>query len=199
MAFSNFFSYNRYIVNENFALSFQENSYAIQDENGNLIGYIQEKRSTGHKIAGALIGKNMLPFHLDIVDAQGQLLLSIKRGATLFLSKIAVTDPAGNLVGYIKQKFTMMKPKFTILGSNEAEIGTITGNWTGWNFNITAMGVEVGSINKKWNGLAKEMFTTQDKYVVTINPEASFADEYMKVMIIATATTVDMVLKEQSK
>jgi HK97 family phage major capsid protein len=43
-----------------------------------------------------------------------------------------------DIVGYINQRFTMMKPKFTIYDSQKQEIGQITGDWKGWNFIIHA-------------------------------------------------------------
>lgn len=196
MSFSEFFNHHRYIVNEKLAFSFQANSFAIQSETGETIGYIQEKRSTGHKVAGMFVSKNILPFHLDIIDAQGVLLLSIDRGATLMFSKITVVDPTGRVIGFINQRLAMLKHKFTIFDGNNKEIGEIIGDWVGWNFNIFAYGNQVGTINKKWAGLAKEMFTTADKYVVTIEPNESISNDYIKALIVATATTVDMVLKE---
>ncbi len=43
-------------------------------------------------------------------------------------------------------------------------------------------------------GLLKEAFTTADKYVVSIVPE--YAEDTRKMAIVATAITIDMVLKE---
>ncbi|WP_207896527.1 phospholipid scramblase-related protein [Flaviaesturariibacter flavus] len=51
-----------------------------------------------------------------------------------------------------------------------------------------------GSTNKKGPGLAKELFTSADKYNVSLAPD--FADNRTKINIVATAITIDMVLKE---
>jgi hypothetical protein len=51
----------------------------------------------------------------------------------------------------------------------------------------------IGTINKKWAGVAKELFTTADKYKVNIDP--AYKEDYRKVAIIVAAITVDMVLK----
>ena len=42
--------------------------------------------------------------------------------------------------------------------------------------------------------MAKEFFTTADKYNVSINP--SYAEDTNKINIVATAIIIDMVLKE---
>jgi uncharacterized protein YxjI len=49
-------------------------------------------------------------------------------------------------------------------------------------------------INKKWAGIAKELFTSADKYYVSIVPQ--YAEDQNKMNIVITAITIDMVLKE---
>ncbi|RZL40569.1 MAG: scramblase, partial [Pedobacter sp.] len=74
-------------------------------------------------------------------------------------------------------------------------IAQITGDWKAWNFDIkNPAGQEMGKISKKWAGAMKEIFTTADKYNVSIDP--SYAENNNKVAIVATAITIDMVLKE---
>jgi uncharacterized protein YxjI len=54
----------------------------------------------------------------------------------------------------------------------------------------------VGTINKKWGGLTKELFTTADKYIVSIDRKENLTNDFVRALIVATATTIDMVLKE---
>ena len=89
----------------------------------------------------------------------------------------------------------MLKPKFTLLDNLGHEIATIKGDWKAWNFEITdAAGQKIGTIDKKWNGLAKEMFTTADKYAVNI--ESNLADGNTRVAVASVAAAIDMILKE---
>ena len=53
---------------------------------------------------------------------------------------------------------------------------------------------EIGMITKKWAGIAKEMFTTADKYNVQLT-STNLTREH-KIAILASAITIDMVLKE---
>ncbi|RYZ13934.1 MAG: scramblase, partial [Sphingobacteriales bacterium] len=104
-------------------------------------------------------------------------------------------DQHNVVLGTIKQKFKFMKPTFNIFSAGEQQIASISGDWKGWNFNIAdEQSNQIGTITKKWNGLLKEAFTTADKYVVTIVPE--YAEDTRKIAIVATAITIDMVLKE---
>jgi uncharacterized protein YxjI len=140
----------------------------------------------------------MLPFTLEIQDENEQCVAKIQRGWTFWLSKITISDPSEKVLGYIRQKMTWFKPTFTIVNDKEEQVGQINGDWKAWNFTITdAGGSEIGSINKKWAGALKELFTTADKYYVSINP--AYKEDNNKVIILATAITIDMVLKESTR
>jgi uncharacterized protein YxjI len=159
------------------------------------IGSVVQRVSGWHKFLRLFLNKAMFPFLLEIVDSNEQVILSIKRGWTFWMSKITIVKEDGSTVGYIKQKFKLLKPAFRIFDQNESEIGMITGDWKAWNFSIKDnSGNEIGTISKKWAGIAKELFTTADKYNVTINP--SYAEDTNKINIVTAAIIIDMVLKE---
>ncbi len=142
-----------------------------------------------------LLKKSMLPFALEITDLNGDVLVTIKRGWTFWMSKITLTDSKGDLLGKINQKFAILKPTFKIFDEADTEIASITGDWKGWNFKIIDNNLaQIGTISKKWNGIMKEAFTTADKYVVDIVPE--YAEDKRKMAIVSCAITIDMVLKE---
>jgi uncharacterized protein YxjI len=137
----------------------------------------------------------MLPFHLDIRDANNNLLSSLKRGWTLFVSTITISDSNGIEIGIIKQRFKLFKPKFEIYTMENTLVATISGDWTAWDFAICdSQGKQIGTISKKWAGALKEVFTTADKYNVSIDP--SYTSKTSKIAIVSSAITIDMVLKE---
>jgi uncharacterized protein YxjI len=49
-------------------------------------------------------------------------------------------------------------------------------------------------VSKKWGGLLKEAFTTADKYIVNI--ESNNLSKENRIAVLASAITIDMVLKE---
>jgi uncharacterized protein YxjI len=53
--------------------------------------------------------------------------------------------------------------------------------------------IQIGAITTKWAGLAQEMFTTADKYYVSIDPK--YATNQYKIAILSSAITIDMVYK----
>jgi uncharacterized protein YxjI len=194
MVFPDFFEKNTFFIDEKIGFFKFTNAYKVYDEFGE-IGLIQQRLTAGQKFLRLLLNKAMLPFCLQITDLNGDVLVTIKRGWTFWMSKITLTDSKGDLLGSIKQKFAILKPTFKIFDETEIEIASITGDWKGWSFKIIDNNNnQIGTISKKWNGILKEAFTTADKYVVDIVPE--YAEDKKKMAIVSCAVTIDMVLKE---
>jgi len=194
MIFPGFFETNTFFIDEKVGFFKFSNAYKVYDTQGE-IGNITQQLTTSQKVLRLVLKKAMLPFKMEIVDLEGDVLITLQRGWTFWMSKISISDGTGNLLGTIQQKFAILKPTFKIFDETAIQIATISGDWKGWNFIIVdGSGNKVGSITKKWNGILKEAFTTADKYVVDIEP--AFAEDKKKMAIVACAITIDMVLKE---
>jgi uncharacterized protein YxjI len=190
----NFFKNNDYFIDEKVQLLKFTNTYKVYDSSGSQIGVIQESMPAGLKLLSLLLSKALMPFTLDITDMEQNVLATIKRGWTFFMSKISIRDGAGTEIARIKQQFKVFKPTFHIMDLNDTPLATISGDWKAWNFTITEDGDrQIGTITKKWNGILKEAFTTADKYIVSVNPGV---EGIKRIATVATAITVDMVLKE---
>ena len=192
---STFFKTNSYFIDEKVNFFKFENSYTIYDDQAQVIGAVKQKLTMGQKILRLLVNKAMLPFLLEIKNTNDEVEASIHRGWTFFMSKITIKDGSGNPIGAIQQKFAFLKPTFKILDVNGVVVAQITGDWKAWNFVIKdASENEIGIITKKWAGALKEIFTTADKYNVSL--DKNYDSEENKVVILASAITIDMVLKE---
>lgn len=189
-----FFLNDQYFVDEKVRLLKIRNEYKVYDANANHIATVRQKMSTLQKVLQFIVNPALLPFHIDIEDTEGNVLVSIKRGVTLWLSKVSIETNQG-VIGYIQQKFVLFKPKFEILSANDSKLAEVKGDWMAWNFTITnAEEKEIGTISKKWAGVAKELFTTADKYQVRI--DQSLAEDANKVAIVSATFVIDMILKE---
>ncbi len=193
--FPEFFESNEYFIDEKVQFFKFHNVYKVYDPMGLQVGTVTQHVSGWHKVLRLFLKKAMFPFMLQITDNNEQVLVSIHRGWTFWLSKIVIKDANGNTTGFIKQKFRFLKPRFQIFDANENQVAEINGDWRAWNFSITdSNGIQIGLINKKWAGVAKEFFTSADKYHVSIEP--GYTENTNKINIVATAITIDMVLKE---
>ncbi len=193
--FPKFFEGNTFFIDEKVNMFKFENDYKVYDGFGMQQGNIKQKLGIGKKLLSLLINKAMMPFKLEILNMEGEVQATISRGWTFFMSKITVAGPEGDVYGYITQKFKLLKPRFIITDENQNKIAEINGDWKAWNFSITdASDKSIGVISKKWNGLGKELFTTADKYNVSI--EESVVENKNKIVIVSGAITIDMILKE---
>jgi len=190
-------SKNLYLVKEHLGVFKAANNYDIYDpSNGNLIMECREE-SLGFitKFLRFTDYKRMTPFDIRIRDVQGNLVVRVKRGVSIFLSKVLVFDENDQLIGSFSQKLFSIGGAFTVLDSSERPICHLKGKWTGWNFRFLDGQVELAHVTKKWAGLGKELFTSADNYVLEVSkevPEGSVA----RKLILAAVMCIDMVLKE---
>jgi uncharacterized protein YxjI len=190
-----FFDSNSYFIDEKVNLLKFENSYLVYNDKAENIGTIVQKLSFGQKALRLLVNKAILPFKLEIKDANGTLLASISRGWTFFMSKIVITSGDDQVIGSVQQKFKFFKPTFRIFNHEDKLIAEITGDWKAWNFVIKDdAGAQIGTISKKWAGALKEIFTSADKYNVTL--DTAYSNMMNKIAVLSAAITIDMVLKE---
>ena len=190
-----FFSNNTFVIDEKIEVFKLSNAYKVYDGQGKEIGAIQEHKSFFNVILDMFLSDSMMPFELNILNADGKRIAQLKRGLTLLRSKVRIFNEAGAPIGSFKHMFSLVNPKFILMDNEGREIATIKGDWAAWNFEITdTAGQRIGRVDKKWDGLAKELFTTADKYVVNIEP--SVTDENQRIAIASVAAAIDMILKE---
>jgi uncharacterized protein YxjI len=139
--------------------------------------------------------KRMTPFDIQITTPDGKPILQIKRKFTLFLSSVEVLDEYGKCVGRFKQKFFSIGGAFRVLDANDVELCELKGKWTGWDFKFVKDKAEFAHVTKKWAGLGKELFSTADNYILSINEQVP-ADNDLRILIMAAVMCIDMVLKE---
>jgi uncharacterized protein YxjI len=194
-AIPQFFAHDEFFIDEKVAFLKFANEYKVFDKDAKQIGSIKEILTTGEKVLRLLINKSLLPFTFEIQDEEGKVLTIIRRGWTFWMSKIEVVSAEGQVLGYIQQKFQFFKPKFEILNANSEVVATIKGDFLAWNFSIVDNNEkQIGEISKKWAGLAKELFTSADKYRVVV--DESLKEDVNKIIILSAAVTIDMVFKE---
>lgn len=192
--FPDFFEGTDYFIDEKVTHLRFGNEYKVFDATGTSLGRIVQRVTGWHKVLRLFLKKHLFPFTFYIIDNHQKTLLSIQRGWTFWMSSIEVLDGDGELLGTITQKFRFLNARFKIFRERR-KVAEINGDWKGWNFMIIDKEhMPIGTINKQWSGMAKELFTTADKYHVAIND--NYADQRSKMLIVAAAITIDMVLKE---
>lgn len=182
---------NEFVVNEKIKII--SNEYPLYDEKGNQVGFIKEKRS----FFTFIMSRFFAPTTLRLYDENNRLVASMYKGWAFLHPSFDIYDDKDMLIATIRNKFTLFKPKSTFFNSNGDENAYLTGNIIAWNFNITdTKGNEIATVDKQWKGFVAEIFTTADKYHVSISPRVT--DPSLRTALIMVSGCIDLIYKENS-
>jgi uncharacterized protein YxjI len=172
------------------------NQYRIFDEAGVQMGAVEQTKQSPLALI-ARFGTDldaMLPTTFELQDATGQPVLVMTK--PWFRLTMTVSKPDGTTIGSMAKRIRMGKARFSITDAHGGELGEVRAqNWRAKDFTIVDIqGNEVAAATKKWRGLATEMFTDADTYVVNIQ---SYAGEPLRSLALAAAFAIDVVLKQK--
>lgn len=190
---------NTYLIKEHVGLLKMTDTYDIfNPETNEQVGVAKEEPGTLTLVLRFLMNKQMLPTTVTIYEhGTNRKLFSIERGFTLFRSRVDVKDASGKVIGYFKQKLLTLGGAFMVFTPDDQQFANVQGDWKGWNFKfLTTDGIELGTVTKKWAGIAKELFTSADNYVVSLNPEVG-ERESGNMLLLAAGLAVDIIYKEK--
>jgi uncharacterized protein YxjI len=140
--------------------------------------------------------KRLTPFDIVVQTPDGRPLVRVKRGWTLWRSKVQAMDGQDQPLGSFRQKMLSVGGAFQVLDHAGQPLCRLKGNWRGWNFKFTTEdGRELASVNKKWSGVGKELFTSADNYMLTISEDVPPGNP-LRRLIMGSVMCIDMVLKE---
>lgn len=151
----------------------------------------------------------MRPFDMIIKDNADREVLHLNRPykcqSCCFpccLQKLEVSSPPGTTIGFVKQKWTCIKPKFDICDGDGNVALVIVGPWCTYacagsvEFKIMTADeqVEVGRISKEWSGILKEAFTDTDNFGIKFPMDL---DVRCKATLIGAAFLIDYMFYEK--
>ena len=194
------FDRKTYVVKERVGLMKLVSTYDLLDpHSGASIGVAVEEPPGFIKYIRLFMNNHWLPTEVKVYEREGfPPVLTIHRGVALFRPKVDVRT-GGRSIGYFKAKLLSIGPSFRIFDANDSEIGLVKGDWKGWNFQLLSPdGQVLGRVTKKWAGLAKELFTTADTYVIDISDSAAGRKDIAQ-LLLAAGLAIDTVYKEKDE
>lgn len=188
---------NVFLVKEHVGMFKAANNFDIFDpESGEKILECREpKLGLITKLARFTDYKRMTPFDVRIQTPEGQAVLQVTRGFTIFRSRVKVLDENGQVIGGFRQKMLSIGGAFDVLNESDQVLCSLKGKWTGWDFRFMTDETEFAHVTKKWAGIGKELFTSADNYVLEISKDVAPGDP-LRQLILAAVMCIDMVLKE---
>lgn len=190
---------NQYFIREHAGLLKLSDVYDILDPHSKeKIGEAREEIGGFAKFLRLLVNKSLMPTRIAVYECANEssrkLLFSLKRGVTFIRPKIAILDASGASLGHMQTKLFSFGGAFRVFAADGSEVALVQGDWKGWNFRFLSGDTELGVVTKKWAGLGKELFTSADNYIVSINGTPSPA---MSILLLAAGLAIDTVFKEK--
>ena len=89
---------------------------------------------------------------------------------------------------------------FYVYDKNGQHFADVKGNFIGFNYRVLTPdhAVELGKVTKKWGGVAKELFTSADTYMVEIEDDLN-DQPLAKMLVLAAALATDLIFKSESR
>jgi hypothetical protein len=175
------------------------NQYTVLDQNGNIMYNCKEE-------SGACMRqccKSNRSFQLHINDANNNPILLIDRPFRFFWQEILVTDVSGTgfnsqVLGTIQRKFSCCSKEFRVINSEGRQLFRISaGIFSPWSFYLydSTSGAQLGIIQKKWSGLAQELFTDADNFGIEYPQNLS---RESKALLMAATFLIDFMYFEDN-
>ncbi|MFP5247552.1 MAG: phospholipid scramblase-related protein, partial [Thermoanaerobaculia bacterium] len=168
----------------------------LDPDSGQPLGIAKEEPPGIVKYLRLAMNNKWLPTTVNVYEREGEPpVLTIHRGVALFRPQVHVRA-RGRDIGYFQAKVLSIGPSFRMFDAAGNEIGSVKGDWKGWNFQLlSGNGQELGRVTKKWAGLAKELFTTADTYVISLSDTRPGVAE----LLLAAGLAIDTVFKEKDE
>ncbi|HUH07624.1 MAG TPA: phospholipid scramblase-related protein [Egibacteraceae bacterium] len=183
------------VINQKAKLVEVSVEFGLLDEYGMRVGEIRQVGQS--PLVGLLRVANsldpLLPIAFEIRDASGIPALVLSK--PWFSWRVSVSHPDGSTLGHVQKQLRVGKPRFAIQDVAGAEIGSVQAeNWRAWDFAVCDVhGQEVARVTKKWEGLAKSVFTNADNYVVQID---DWLSDPLRSLAVAAVVAIDTIVKQ---
>ncbi len=172
------------------------NEYGIFDAQGRRLGSVAQVRQSLLAVLTRVASDLdvALPVTLEVRDADGAPVLVLRK--PWFRMTVWVERPDGAQVGSIVKRVRMGKARFTLRDPTAIEVGEVRAeNWRAKDFAVQGThGQEVARVAKQWGGLAREVFTDADHYVVRIEP---LTMEPVRSLALSAALAIDLIMKQK--
>lgn len=172
------------------------NQYELFDATGQPAGTVEQVNQSPLAVLTRIFSDLdvALPMELEVRDAGGVPALRLRK--PWFRMTCDVTDGTGMALGSIRKKVRFGKARFSLLDPGGTAVGEVRAqNWRARDFSVVdATGLEVARVAKQWAGIARELFTDADHYVIHVSPSAQGP---IRGLAVAAAWAIDVVMKQK--
>lgn len=192
------FQRRKFFVKERVSMFKLCDTYDILDpDTKQTVGIAKDEPPMWAKLARLLVKKPLLPTTVHVYETEGSpAVITLRKKPGFLHTTVVVTHATQGEIGRFKSKFLSFGGGFHVLDKSGHKVADVKGNWKGWDFKmIDERGQELGQVTKKWAGIGKELFTTADNYMISLNDQVVGRPEHAP-LLLAAGLAVDIVYKE---
>ena len=185
---------NKFVIKEHGKLLSSRKTYDILDaETGGPLAKAEQKTGLLASLIGMVLGPPATTIEIRSVDG-GKLLFAVRRRGML-VKKVEAIDESGKVVGLYKTKRFSLSGGFHVYDGAGKHVTEIRGKLLKADYKFLSPDgkSELGSVSKKWGGMAKELLTSADTYVVQISPETAEIPG-ARIRILGAAIAIDALM-----
>jgi hypothetical protein len=178
----------------------QANRYLMLDGQGNHVGYVVEQQGGLGTTMARQMFRTHRAFTTRIFDKHEREVLCFQRPFSWINSQIFVYDAGSGapaspelerdpqtmpLIGETQQQWSPLRRKYNLFLNRSAEPSTVNmaqfayidSPFLSWDFDLlSGDGETLGSVNRNWGGLGREMFTDTGAYILRMDAAGMKAD-----------------------
>lgn len=177
-----------------------KNTYMVFDQDASPVFEVRERGAGFGNLVKRLFMGPLRWFTADVESlALQRPLLTLRRPFRFYFHRLEITTPDGIPLGAIQRRWTWLRRKYTVEGPDGQEVATLFGPLLRpWTFKIQMPGsdAEVGLLQKKWSGLAKELFSDADNFWIELD---NVEDPQLRALLFSATVLIDVVHFERSK
>eukprot|EP00946_MAST-07B_sp_MAST-7B-sp1_P001641 g1641.t1 len=171
------------------------NSYTVLDQRGDPLYNVREESSACMRQCC----KSNRSFVLHIQDLDNHPVLVVERPYRFYWQEILVRDPgSGSVLGTVTRSFAILSRTFEVRDRDGAHLFNISSPlFSPWTFYLTdpRTQAQLGMVQKKWSGLAQELFTDADNFGIEF---PSSLPRSSKSLLLAAVFLIDFMYFEDN-
>jgi uncharacterized protein YxjI len=172
-----------------------KNSYGVFDEDGHHVLQVKENGGFVNVLLRMLL-QTARPFSATVFDNPiPRPLLQLRRPFRFLFHRIDVATAGGEVVGSVVRRWSWIRRVYSVQDAEGKEVAILFGPFfRPWTFEVRIGERVIGTLQKKWSGLLKELVTDADNFVL----ELPDAPPQVKVLVFAATVLVDVVHFEKA-
>jgi uncharacterized protein YxjI len=172
------------------------NKYRVCDETGRDVAFAAEQQKGFLGMLFRNTFGHWRTFEIHFFGLDRQPFMVANHPFRWFFQRLEVKDMSGRYIGCVERQWAILSKKFEVQNAHGQTVLEVSSPfWRIWTFPFYRMGREAARISRKWPGIAYELFTDRDTFLVEYLEPNLTPEE--RSLILAASLYVDLMYFER--